>query len=224
MATITSYNTLLSNVQAVVEDDGLEFADYIPTAIDLAEERLFKELDLPELEKKVTGILSINSPFISKPSDMEFKHFLSITVNNVKKFLKKRPEDYITDYWPNSTLTGEPKYYADISRTQILVAPTPDSGYAYEAKYTGKPTKLSVTNQTNYYTDYCTDILYAAVMAEMAKFMKAWSQIGAWENTYVVARDTWNIEMSRKRRDDLEVPRNPSGGPNSLKHTIDSTS
>jgi hypothetical protein len=91
-------------------------------------------------------------------------------------------------------------------------------------KYLEQPTKLSVSNTTNYFTDNCQDILYAACLSEMAKFMKAWSQVQVHEQTYAMARDNWNINMKRHRRDGGHTPQNPNSGPNTLTHTIKSGS
>lgn len=223
MTAITSYNTLVAAVQAIAEDDGTEFIAYIPTAIDLAEELMFKELDLPDLMLKTNGTFTVNSQFINKPANYEFGHYLKMTIANVDTFLKKRMEDYLIDYWPNIAQVDVPKYYADASSTQFRVAPTPNFAHAYELKYTAKPTKLSLSNQTNYYTQKCQNILFNAVMMEMAKFMKAWSQVAIFEKTYTTLRDDWNIEMFRKRRDDGTVP-NGTDGPNTLKHTIQTNS
>ena len=72
MAKITNYTTLVAAVQEVSENDGSEFLAYIPTAIGLAEELLFKELDLEDLETKATGSLSSNVSTLNKPSGYEY--------------------------------------------------------------------------------------------------------------------------------------------------------
>ena len=66
MAAITNYSTLVQNIQDATETDGAEFIAYIPTAIALAEEKLFRELDLPELETVATGSLSSGTNTVSR--------------------------------------------------------------------------------------------------------------------------------------------------------------
>lgn len=224
MAAITDYTTLVVAVQDLSEDDGVEFAAYIPTALDLAEERLFKELDLPDLEVKATGTLTQNSNLLNKPSGYKFANYLMITVSGRYKTLKKRLETYINDYWPDITVTSIPTYYCDASQTQFKLAPTPDSNYTYEIKYSKQPVKLAVNNTTNYFTTNCSMLLYYATLIEMAKFMKAWGQISIWENTYETFKNDWNVTMGRVRRDDTETPHNPDTGPNSIKHIQNSSS
>ncbi len=224
MSVISDYNSLVAAVQNVAEDDGVEFAAYIPVAIDLAEERLFKELDLPNSEWKDIGTLTMGSPYLPKPPNYKVGSFLKITVSGSDILLKKRTEDFIIEYWPNTSITGVPKYYADTIDRTFLIAPTPSANYSYLLKFTPQPIKLTTTYTENYFTQFCVPILYAAVMVEMTKFMKAWDQAKMWEETYTNHRDSWNLNMQRVRRDDGEVPKNPDGGPNSLTHTVNTKS
>lgn len=217
---INTYNDLVLQIQQVTEDDGIELAAYIPTAVNLAEQRLFKELDLPDLEAPVTGTLTANNSSLTKPANYRINNYFQITVGGRKTLLKKRTDDFIQDYWPDETVTGIPKYYSDSSSTTFMLAPTPDLGYTYKLKCTVEPTQLAPLNQTNYFVTNCSDILYQAAMKEMAKFQKAWQQVPAWEQEYTNLRDMWNIEMMRKRRDNGETPMNPLGGTNSLKATV----
>lgn len=222
MAIITNYSTLVQAIQNVTEDDGAEFVTYIPTAIALAEERLFKELELPTLDEKDTGNLTASANTLTKPTGYKFADFLSVDVLGVKHVLKKKRESFINDYWPSATAVGAPKYYCDTNDTTFIIAPTPEAAYAYELKYTKQPTKLSSSNETNYFVTNCSDTLFPGAVLEMVKFMKAWSQVQIWEQNFVQSRDTWNIEMMRYRRDGGELPANTDSGPNSLKHTMPS--
>lgn len=223
MANITTYATLVSAIQEEAEDDGTEFLAFIPTAIANAEDRLFRELELPDLVEPVTGTVVSGSNILTKPSGYKFADYLAITVDSKKRILKKRLRSFLVDYWPNEGETGVPKYYAERNSTSFILAPTPNSSYAYVMALTKKPTKLSPSNTTNYYVLNCPETLFYACMVEMATFMKTWPDLAARENKYIQARDSWNIEQMRKRRDGTEEPQNASSGPNSLRHTIDNT-
>jgi hypothetical protein len=215
---ITDYASLVQAVIDTAEDDGQEFANYIPTALDLAEEFLFRELDLPDLEIKTAPAVFIpGNVKLAKPTGYRYANYFKFvdTLGNYT-FLKKRRDDFLQDYWPNPTLTAEPKYYADDSLGFFSLAPTPDATYAYEIKYTKQPTKLTALNTTNYFTDRCQDVLFYAVMVNMIRFMKAWTQIPIWEGHYLSARESWNLNMDRVRRDDGQTPHNLANGPNRL--------
>ena len=223
MAIITNYSTLVQAIQSIAEDDGQEYADYIPVAIDLAEEKLFREIELPELEVEESGSFTANQATVTKPTGYEFGDHFSLVNGTSKVTLKKKLKSFINDYWQDATQTGIPKYYCDNTATTFLVAPTPSSTYTYSVRFVKKPTKLdSGPNTTNYFTDNCKDLLYAASMLEMVKFMKAWSQIQIWEAEYNRLKESWNVQAMRYRRDGSDVPMGPGSGPNTLKHTIQS--
>ena len=69
MASITNYSTLVDAVKDLAEDDGTEFSNFIPTAIQLAHFTLIRILDLPDAEKIVTGSLTYQSNILAKPLD-----------------------------------------------------------------------------------------------------------------------------------------------------------
>lgn len=215
----TNYAALVQAIKDTAEDDGAEFEAFIPIAIGLAEDRLFNELDLPDIETKITG--SISAETLPKPVGYSYVNYLNLIQNNRKIKLKSRSEEFINDYWPDPSTTDVPKYYADSGLSTFTIAPTPDALYNYELKYGKEPNRLTSSNQTNYYTDYCDNILYAATMIEMAKFMKAFTQVPIWEESYLTKASDWNMLMSRRRRDSGEAPRNQSG-PNTIKHTMNS--
>jgi hypothetical protein len=219
MASITTYATLVQAVIDNVEDDSTEFAAFIPTALDLAEERLFRELELQDLETKATGALTINDSTLAKPTGYKYANYFKITSGSSDIILDKKREDYVIDYWPNPVLADVPKYYADASSTLFRLAPTPNLAYTYVIKYTKQPTKLSTTNTTNYFVEQCKDALFYATMLEMATFMKAWSQVAVWQALYDGVRDTWNINSLRMKRDDGMQLKNPNQ-PNDLKTAV----
>lgn len=225
MAVINSYNALVQAIQDTAEDDSTEFVAFIPDAVDIAEERLFRELELQDLETTTFNTsLAQGVYLVPKPVGYKFAHYFKITVSGKTRLLKKRRDDFVQDYWPDLSVQDVPKYYSDSSSGYFIVVPTPDSNYSYILKYSAQPAKLTNSNQTNYYTINCQDLLYYATMIEMVKFMKAWKEVEVWEGVYGKAVADWNINAIRKRRDDGETPQNPDGGPNTLSNTQKSKS
>ena len=53
-------------------------------------------------------------------------------------------------------------------------------------------------------------------MIESAKFTKSWTVIPAWESSYQNSIDALRNQARRMRQDDMENPRNPVGGPNTV--------
>jgi len=226
MASVTTYDTLVQNLKDVTEDDGAEFAAYLPTVVSLAETRLIRELDFPELETTQNGSLIALDYALPKVSEVEYVTFFYVTLTDGKrKLLKRRTDDYLIDYWPDPTLTGEPEYYSEEGTlNQFLIAPTPDISYSYTLRYMKAPTKLSPTVQTNYFISNLPDALFNACMVEAVKFLKAFSQVTIWEQAYQNSRQSWNAKAARQRRDDGNTPMNLEGGQNTITHTLQSGS
>jgi len=226
MNPITSYTTLKNNLIRVTEDDSIEFLQYIPTAIDLAEEKLFRELDIPDLDKEETGNLDVGSNTLIKPDNYKWSLSFGI-VDPTEGYipLERKTRDYIRDYWPLTSNTKRPKYYAEKDKDVFLLAPTPDDTYEFILDYVERPPSLvENTNETNYFTDNCPDILFYATMIEAVEFQKAWSQIQVWKQQYIEGAQSWNIQAAKQRRDNGQVPMNPEGGINTNKHTAQTNS
>ncbi len=64
-------------------------------------------------------------------------------MSSSKKFLLQKDVNFLQEYWPNSSLTGEPEFYALFDDSNFLIAPTPDSGYSVELHYYYRPASLT---------------------------------------------------------------------------------
>ena len=222
---IVDYTSLIQALSATAEDDSNEFMSFIPIAIDLAEETLFRELELPDIEIKAPGVFVPGTVAQAKPTGYRYCNYFKFKDAQGKNvFLKKRRDDFLQDYWPDPTLTDVPKYYSDASVLTFDLAPTPDVAYVYEIKYTRQPLKLTATNATNYFTDRCQDILFLRCMLEMSTFMKAWTQVPIWQAGYDALKASWNLSMARVARDDGHTPENLSNAPNTIKGSVNSAS
>ena len=224
MVAITNYASLIQALKDEAENDGIEFSEFLPTAVALGEEKLFRELDLPELEEDIQSNLTANSTVLIKPLNYKFGDSLQVKVDGKFYTLKKKFASFLRDYWPDTTVTGIPKYYGDKSDTQFMIVPPPALPYDYFARVTLRPPKLSQTNTTNYFVDECPDLLFYVTMLELVKFLKAWSQVPVWESKYRQAQESWNLQAMRYRRDGQVTPNSPDDGPNSIKHTITTNS
>ena len=202
MALIETYDGLVSSVIAAYEDDGTEFQNYIPTAIDLAETRLIKEVfkdgvaqdfDVPVNQ----GVNKIPKPVGYRAS----RSVYSINGTTITRLIK-RPRSFLAEYWPDSSVQGTPKYYCDFSGDEFIVAPTPDALTTFRMHYIGRPSKLSPTNQTNFFVEFCADVLFYATMVEMCRFDKDAAAKAEWENAYQTGIASLANEAKRERGDD----------------------
>jgi hypothetical protein len=196
----TSFNGLISAVKEEFEDDSTEFENYVPTAIQVAEQRLARELDLDDITTNYQANCSIGDRLVSKPSDYRLSFSLFIIQDGVETLVKKRTPDFCRVYWPIVTSVGFPKYYGEYDESNFILAPTPDANYTVRLAYFGIPTLLSSSNQTNYFTEEkCSDILYYATLSAMCEFAKNYSKKEVYETEYNQRRDAYNNEARRRR-------------------------
>jgi hypothetical protein len=210
----TSFSNLKTIIQEIAEDDSQEFIDYIPTAIYLAEERLFRLVDHDFSKEDTSKALTTNAKTLTKPTDLRVSHNVYITVNNELKRLILKSESFVKDYWPSTIDTDEPKYYANKDDSTWAIAPTSDGAYNVTIDYEAQPDVLSTGNETNVFITKFPDLLLYASLSAAAEWMRDTEFKAEWENKLAEALQSTNIEGVRSRRDDNAHVYNPEGGLN----------
>jgi hypothetical protein len=216
-----SYSYLKTDLINTTENDSTEFEDQIPYFVEKAEGRLIKELDDAGLDNYASFTFTASDPIVSLPNDTVVVRNVSYktsTSSNITTLLQ-RPYEYAIDYFPHaSASTGTPRYYSRKNNTAIYVVPTPASTLTGEIQYTRRPLALSSATGTsattsNYFSEFCYNALFNACMVEAAVYTKNWSIIQVFEGQYKNSIDALRNQARRTRRDDMESPANPGGGP-----------
>jgi len=184
MSEALTYDSLVSDIQTYAERDDLPFTTQIPRFIMLAENRLASEAHGLGFLRIASLTLTANSPTYEKPARWRETKHLSITLSTGVKFLFSRGYQYCKMYWPDSTSTSEPKYYADYDYTHYLVVPTPNVNYSAEMAYYERPEPLSDVNQTNWTTQYAPQLLLYACLLEAQPFLKMPERIAEFQSMY----------------------------------------
>jgi hypothetical protein len=219
-----NYSFLKADLISTSENDSTEYADQIPKFVEKAEDRLVKELDDPGLDNFVSFTFTASSPTVSLPVDALVVRNVNFTTStsSLKTSLLQRTYEYAIDYWPYASASvGTPRYYARKNNTAIYVVPTPTSALAGEIQYTRRPLALSSATGTsattsNYFSEFTYNALFNACMVESSKFTKSWDVVQLWESSYTNSIDALRNQARRMRQDDMENPRNPVGGPDTI--------
>lgn len=182
MAEALTYDSLVSDIQLYAERSDDPFVTQIPRFIMLAENRLASEA-------KGLGFLKVadftfSAANFAKPDRWRETLSFMITTASGVKFLYSRDYTYCRVYWPNQSLTGVPKYYADYDYSNFLVVPSPDATYSAELSYYERPDPLSVSNQTNWTTEYAPQLLLYACLLEAQPFLKLPERIAEFQSMY----------------------------------------
>jgi hypothetical protein len=158
--------------------------------------------------------MSIGDRFITLPSAIEpmLLNYLNIINGSGNRvFLEIKPIEFLQEYWPNASLTDEPRYFANFDDSTLYVAPTPDAAYVMELGYQGRINPLSNTNTTNWYTENASDALLYGSLSEANLFTKNMEDYNIYNKKYVESVTAINNEARRRRRTDYKFPGSPLG-------------
>lgn len=167
-----------------VDPAGPDYVAVLPSAIDYAEQRLYRELDLlSTVVRDSSGNLTANSRNFTLPQSLG-RFVVTNGINVVTPSSQTDPDagtrnplvpvsrDYMDAVWTSTTGASVPTSYAMITDQQIIVGPFPDAGYTLEVIGTIRPNPLSASNTTTFLTLYLPDLWFAATMI----FLTAWQQ------------------------------------------------
>jgi len=166
--------TLTQSVKDWTENDESTFVAEIPFFIKNAEERIFKTVDLDYFRKNVTGTTTASNKFLQKPSDYLATFSLSfVNSSGENVFLLQKDVNFIQEYNPDPTVTGNPKYYAQFDVSNFILAPTPSSAFAVELHYYYRPASLTTDDSgTTWISTNAPDALLYGTLMEAYTFMK----------------------------------------------------
>ena len=188
MAYVLTYTELLSQLTAWLERTGdAALTSQGPYILMLAEDRLAREFKVLGVRDTVTAALTPGQSFIPKPNRWRETDSINMgtgTGFTGRKQLFLRDYNFCRQYWPDPTITGEPRYYADWTYNNLLLVPTPALAYPVEFMYFGRAAPLDASNQTNWWTTNAPAILHQAVMLEANLYLKDFDAAQAMEQQY----------------------------------------
>lgn len=210
MATTVNFTSLQADIQKNLErgesavTDPTVFAQ-IPRLINAAERKLAQDLKLlGQIEvfsaAPPAGGLQASNPVVAKPD--RWRQTVSMgygagTGNNTYTPLNGRAYEYLLMYWPDATATEAPQFYADVDLQHWWIAPTPDAAYPLRAVLYMQPPLLGDDQQTNFWSDYCSNALLYGALIEAEAFIKEDQRIPLW-------KELWAQELVTLGKQDLQ--------------------
>jgi hypothetical protein len=169
-----TFAELKTAIQDFTENTETSFVTNLPVFIRAAEDRILGLVDLEYFRKNVTGVMTTGDKFLNAPDDYLASFSLSIEVSSSKVFLLQKDVNFVQEYNPNSSTTGQPVYYALFDVDNFIIAPTPDASYSSELHYFYRPASLTAggdSGTTWISTNAPNTILYASLV-EAYTYMK----------------------------------------------------
>lgn len=183
-AAVMTYTSLVADIQSYLERTDAATIDKIPTFIMLAEQALAADIKFLGNLRVNESSMVVADPIITKPARWRKTVSMNVTVAGVKTPVLMRKYEYLREYWPNTTETDVPKYYADYDYEHWLIAPTPDDDYTFEVLYYERVQPLDSSNQTNWFTEYAPQALLYGCLLQAMPFLKNDSRVALWQQMY----------------------------------------
>ena len=209
-----SYSDFLTQVRNYTEVDSNVLTDtIIGQFIRNTELSVAGAVDYDDTRKYSTSSFTANKRYLITPEDFliirSLQVFNSTNQTGDRSFMEKRDTSFITEY-NGSGATGLPKYYANWDESSIVVAPTPDQGYAVQLNYIITPPSFTSSN-TTYLSEYQQGMLLDGVLTEAFAFLKGpMDMYNLYKSKYNEGIQNFALQqMGRRRRAEYDdgVPR-----------------
>ena len=154
----------------------------INVMIKQAEQRIYNTVQIANLRKNVTGVLSSGNKYLACPNDFLSTYSLAIypaSGTGDYLYLLNKDVNFMRDAYPNPATTGKPKHYAifgpqssNVNELSFILGPTPDASYNAELHYYYYPESI-VTTSTTWLGDNFDSALLYGTLCEAGVYMKS---------------------------------------------------
>jgi len=169
---VMTYDSLTYYVLQYLERKDQAVVEAIPTFITLAEFEIAEQIKTLGQLQVVESTMTAGNSVIAKPARWRKTVSMNVTVNGVKQPVLLRKYEYLQNYWPNTSQTSIPLFYADTDWEHWYLAPTPDHSYAFEVLYYERIAPLSSENQTNWLTQNAPNAMLFGTLLQAMPFLK----------------------------------------------------
>ncbi len=197
-----TYSSLLDDLRRYLERGFTEASDrnvftQLPKLINLAERNIASQLKLQGFQRTVKTMLQANQAVYQKPD--RWRDTISISVGGLP--VLARSYEYVRNYWPDESQTGQAEFYADYDYQHWIFVPTPPAPIEMQVMYYELPRLLDESNQTNWLTTYAPNLLLYAALLEATPFVKDDARIAVWQQSYQLAAAAFSKQDTEKIMD-----------------------
>ena len=179
-----------------------------------AEQRIYNSIQLPDLRKNVTGIVTLHNKYLQCPGDFLSAYSIAVIdpTSGEYTYLLNKDVNFIREAYPSPTSYGTPKYYAifgpqsnDINELTFILGPTPDVQYTTELHYFYYPPSITSEESggnTWLGENFDSALLYGSIL-EAYTFLKGDADImTTYRQRYEEAMNLLNTLATGKDRGD----------------------
>jgi hypothetical protein len=179
-----------------------------------AEQRIYNSIQLPDLRKNVTGVVTLHNKYLQCPNDFLSAYSIAVIdpTSGEYTYLLNKDVNFIHEAYPSPTSYGTPKYYAifgpqsnDINELTFILGPTPDVQYETELHYFYYPPSITSEESggnTWLGENFDSALLYGSIL-EAYTFLKGDADImTTYRQRYEEAMNLLNTLATGKDRGD----------------------
>lgn len=216
--TYSTYLTSFANMLVVPTSDA-GFQTMLPNAIDDAEQRLYRDLQLLNTVVRDSSVaFTTNTRTFNLPSAqgtfLVVDSLYAITPAGIvnpdlgtHNQLVPASRPFIDALFPSSAGSGVPAYFAPTTQNAFIVGPWPDQAYQAEVVGTIRPAALSSTNLTTLLSWYFPDLFLSASMVFGTGYQQNFGaagvdnpqMAGTWEAHYQTLLKSAETEEAMKK-------------------------
>jgi hypothetical protein len=186
---LSNYSDLKTTVANYLARSDL--TSVIPDFIQLAEQRMRRDLRIRQMLKVVTTTTTAGDSTVALPSDFLQLRDIHLDGNPVYPLQYQAPNAFYRN--TRSAEAGVPRQYT-ILASEFQFAPIPDTAYTIQMLYYAKPDFLSDSNTSNVFLANCPDALLYASLSEAEPYLMNDARIQVWAGLY--DRAVVNIQTS----------------------------
>ena len=204
-----TYLELCTAIQDYVENSFS--SDQLALFTKEAEQRIYNSIQLPDLRKNVTGVITLHNKYLQCPNDFLSAYSIAVIdpTSGEYTYLLNKDVNFIREEYPSPTSYGTPKYYAifgprsdDVNELTFILGPTPDVQYETELHYFYYPPSIVDAGTTWLGENFDSALLYGSVL-EAYTFLKGDADIMTnYRQRYEEAMNLLNTLATGKDRGD----------------------
>jgi hypothetical protein len=166
-----NYAELVQRIQDYLESDEPELVANIPTFVKSVEQKVFNATQLPAVRtiSNLTTVLS--TPTVAVPSDYLSAFSAAVINAGNHQYLLNKDINFIREAYPNQSITGVPRFYAQLDEDTLLLGPTPNATFTVVLDYFRYPDSI-VDNGTSWLGDNFDSVLLYGSLVEANIFQK----------------------------------------------------
>lgn len=188
------------------DQNSLLSATDIDVVIQQAEQRIYRDVQIPVLKKNVAGNLTTNNRYLTTPDDYLATYSLAVNNNGSYEYLLPKEVEFLREAYPSTSSTGVPRYYGIFDNNTFIIGPPPNQNYNVELHYYYEPTSIVVSN-TTWLGDNAEDALLYACLVELYTYLKGEPDLlQSYEARYQEAKN--NLKLLGEGRNRVDTYRN----------------